>query len=73
MGTEASISETIIWGCKMAKVLEPHIEQQTNIDGYGFDFIKGHFLRYLVFVRLLLQLKCQTTNQSILDILRWDD
>ena len=35
MGTEASISETIIWRCKMAKVLEPHIKQQTNIHGYG--------------------------------------
>ena len=29
MGTEASISETMIWGCKMAKVLEPHTKQQT--------------------------------------------
>ena len=45
----------------MAKVLEPHIKQQTNIDGCGFDSIRGYLLFYLVFIRLLLQLNCQTT------------
>lgn len=67
MGTEASSSETIIWGCKMAKVLEPHIKQQTNIHIFGFDSIKGYLLLYLVFIRLLLQLNWQKTLWLLLE------